>query len=479
MNTQKTFLLSYDVFLFSGIKALLPNLVLVDANSFISEGQQFLPQYKSCFLIIDNRLPLLLVNKWLQRNSTQFIQTRTMVIRLSPGMCFNHGYENFDSIDANSSTDELLNRLKKYIFSLADKKEVINTGTITSFHLTKFEKDMLNASFDNKQLDKFCDANNLSMKSLYRCRDKIKSRLGFDNFNASLIFLIRNNLLSASSCLIKQEEGSGHDLSRVDYLGIAIMNDEVVPYYQPIANSHGEICGVEILPRWPEGHHYDISQKELIPLAENSGLINELTTNLMASVARDLKKMKNFTSEIFISFNIGSSGLNNPVFYWECLNFIKSTNNSSLQLMIEISEHQSITITPAIKEMVRSLRKRGVLFALNDFGTGYANLYHLNELELDIIKIDKIFIHNVSEEEQHVPMLDSIIHLANTLGLKTIAKGVKYEYQQQWIINNKIDYLQGDFLLPPVSFDDFIYFQNHEHKAPKNTTEYNKSINNT
>ena len=103
---------------------------------------------------------------------------------------------------------------------------------------------------------------------------------------------------------------------------------------------------------------------------------------------------------LFVSFNVSPSGLSNPVFYWECLNFMEMTQKLPIKLMIEITENQTLTITPAIKELIRSLRNRGVLFALDDFGTGYANLCYLNELDLDVIKIDNPLIDNLGLGEK-------------------------------------------------------------------------------
>ena len=97
---------------------------------------------------------------------------------------------------------------------------------------------------------------------------------------------------------------------------------------------------------------------------------------------------------------------------------------------------------------------------MDDFGTGYANLCYLNELDLDVIKIDKSFIKEIKEVDQYIPMLESITHLSGLLGLRTVAEGVENDYQQQWLGKNNVDYLQGYQFLPPVTFNDFIrYYQ--------------------
>lgn len=326
---------------------------------------------------------------------------------------------------------------------------------------------MLYASFTKERLHDLCIANSLTIKSVYRYREKITTRLGFSHFNETIIFLTRNNFLREDSSPLRNTAvnmiyDEVYDVSDTSRLSMAIRNEEIIPYFQPIVNTSGDVCGVEVLARWPQGHNYAISQREFIPLAEKSGLINELTSYLMTIVARDfVGGGLGINNTLFVSFNVSPSGLSNPVFYWECLNFMEMTQKLPIKLMIEITENQTLTITPAIKELIRSLRNRGVLFALDDFGTGYANLCYLNELDLDVIKIDKTFIKAIKEVEQHIPMLESIIHLSGLLGLRVVAEGVEHDFQQQWLEKQRVDYLQGYQFLPPVTFSDFIRYYKH------------------
>ncbi|MDM2849587.1 EAL domain-containing protein [Citrobacter sp. Cpo074] len=466
MNTKKIFLLSYDTFLFSGIKAWLPNLVLIDARTFISGTQSVMSQYPSCLLVIDNRLPLLLVKKWLQRNSTQFINIHCIVLRMCETLPVNRGYEDYSFINGGELSEQLIAQLKESLLAPNKIVEVNKDSPMFTFNLTEFEEEMLYSSFTKEKLHDFCIANSLTIKSVYRYRDKITARLGFSNFNETVIFLTRNNLLNEGSIINNNVSGDtvytdAYDVSDTSRLSMAIRNEEIIPYFQPIVNIRGDVCGVEVLARWPQGHNYAISQREFIPLAEKSGLINELTSYLMTAVARNLVSGgASINKTLFVSFNVSPSGLNNPVFYWECLNFMEITQGLPIKLMIEITENQTFTITPAIKELIRSLRNKGVLFALDDFGTGYANLCYLNELDLDVIKIDKSFIKEIKEVDQYIPMLESITHLSGLLGLRTVAEGVENDYQQQWLGKNNVDYLQGYQFLPPVTFNDFIrYYQ--------------------
>ncbi|HBT3066246.1 TPA: EAL domain-containing protein [Klebsiella pneumoniae] len=467
MNEEKVFLLSYDIFLFSGIKAWLPNLVLVDAQSFIPDTQSIIPRYASCLLVIDNRLPLFIVRNWFQRNSTQFININCVVLRMNETRSFNRGYEEYAFINGRELPDQFISQLIVNLTAPNEVVDVIKDSMIFTFHLTEFEEEMLYSSFTKEKMHDFCIANSLTIKSVYRYRERITARLGLSNFNETIIFLTRNNFLNGG-CLPSSHSGENviygdiYDVSDSGRLSMAIRNKEIIPYFQPIVNINGDVCGVEVLARWPQGHNYAISQRDFILLAEKSGLMNELTSYLMTTVAHKLVNGRERVNKtLFVSFNVSSSGLSNPVFYWDCLNFLEVIHELPIQLMIEITERQALIITPAIKELIKSLRNKGVLFALDDFGTGYANLICLNELELDIIKIDKAFIKDIKEVEQHIPMLESIIHLSGLLGLRMVAEGVEYDYQQKWLGKNNVDYLQGYHFLPPVGFDDFVRYYKH------------------
>ena len=140
MNTKKIFLLSYDTFLFSGIKAWLPNLVLIDARTFISGTQSVMSQYPSCLLVIDNRLPLLLVKKWLQRNSTQFINIHCIVLRMCETLPVNRGYEDYSFINGGELSEQLIAQLKESLLAPNKVVEVNKDSPIFTFNLTELKK---------------------------------------------------------------------------------------------------------------------------------------------------------------------------------------------------------------------------------------------------------------------------------------------------------------------------------------------------
>lgn len=470
MNAKKIFLLSYDIYLFSGIKSFIPNLILVDANTFVLDASLLTPRFSSCLLIVDTRVPVLWANKWLQRNSSQFSNFKCVALTMSESRCINRGYESVESISGDLTIKSIIRflqsrALKPMVNSVAQGEDAM------TFQLTDFEEELFRVSFNKEALDDFCIANLLSKKALYRYREKITHRLGLSHFNESILFVCRNNLLGFSApgkehAQTPTAENNGSGSPEAQRLSLALKNDEIIPWYQPIVNDRGEVRGVEILARWPMGHNYAISQREFIPLAERSGLMSELTSYLMNKVAEDLNHCRGWGDKsLYVAFNVSPAHLSNPVFYWECLHFLELTASLPVTLMIEITENQTLQVNLALKELMRSLRNRGVLFALDDFGTGYANLCYLNELDLDVIKIDKVFINTIKHEDQALPMLESIINLAKLLGLGIVAEGVERKPQHQWLSDREVDLLQGYYYLPPVSFYDFADYAQLEHAS--------------
>lgn len=456
MNTEKYFLLSYDFYLFLGMRSRLKNLILIDILTPIAKTQQLLKKSDSCLLIIDNRLPVTYVNEWLLLNSIHFIHIDALILQMSTSDYINRGYENLDYVDANISTDTLITTVcQKLRNSLNDNINLPDLN-IEKFFLTSFERDMIISSFTKKNLHIFCVKYDLSVKSLYRYRDRICTRFGLSNFNEAIMFILRNNLLTVRSFSNDNHQDNKYKSSYKDILSLAILNKEIKPYFQPVINQQGAISGVAIVAHWENGIDYDIPNSEIIPLADYFELTGELTSYLMELVVFDLSSLKiSEAKNFFVSFKIGPSELSNPIFYWKCLKFLNAIKKTQIKLMIEVRNIKELNITLAVKELIHSLQNRGVLFSLNDFGTGYANLHYLNEFNFDVIKLDEVLVNEIQNENHNHPILKSIIYLAKNLHIRIIATGIKNSTQKRWLIKNDLSYLQGDYFSIPLGISEF------------------------
>lgn len=143
----------------------MPNLVLVDSQTFISESDLSFQQYNSCLLIVDNRMPFFLVKKWLHRNSSQFIMVNSVVLRVSENECINRGYEYSTSIDVTLHYTTVIDILTRILMTTPQPESRVKSDELDVFALTEFEADMLNAMMTKEGQAEFCRANSLTTKS--------------------------------------------------------------------------------------------------------------------------------------------------------------------------------------------------------------------------------------------------------------------------------------------------------------------------
>ena len=126
-----------------------------------------------------------------------------------------------------------------------------------------------------------------------------------------------------------------------------------------------------------------------------------------------------------------------------------------VQLVIEITERRPLHFTPQLSEWFAALRKSNIAVALDDFGTGYSNLCYLHALEPEFIKIDKLFVSQIGEGGD-TRIVDTLIELAQKMGLQMIAEGVETQVQADYLRMKRCDFLQGYYLCRPVPLEDLI-----------------------
>ena len=113
---------------------------------------------------------------------------------------------------------------------------------------------------------------------------------------------------------------------------------------------------------------------------------------------------------------------------------------------------------PGGRWQVGRLRQRGHRVALDDFGTGYSSLAYLSDFELDLIKIDRLFVHSIGTEAATSHVITHVIEMARSLGLRTVAEGVETEAQRDWLKTQGVDYGQGWIFSKPLSAGEFAAF---------------------
>lgn len=200
---------------------------------------------------------------------------------------------------------------------------------------------------------------------------------------------------------------------------------EFVPYYeQQIDLETGELVGFEMLARWRSPTMGVVSPEIFIPIAEEIGLITEMSDHLMNQAFVDASE---WDDSLTLSINISPLQMRDPWFAQKLLKLLVKHNFPAQRLELEITEsclHDNIDM---VRTIIKSLRNQGVRISLDDFGTGYSSLEQLRTLPFDRLKIDRTFVSELKSEKANSRIIDAIVSLGRGLDLPITAEGIEDE----------------------------------------------------
>jgi len=206
-------------------------------------------------------------------------------------------------------------------------------------------------------------------------------------------------------------------------LRLAIPRQEVVPYFeQQIDLTTGRIHGFEVLARWEHPTRGMISPEMFIPIAEETGMIGDLSLSIMRQA---LLAARDWDPGLRVSVNISPWQLRDAWLAQKIIKVLTETGFPADRLEVEITESALFDNLALAQSIVGSLKNQGVHLALDDFGTGYSSLAHLRALPFDRIKIDKSFIMSLNESADSAAIVNAIISLGESLNLPITAEGVE------------------------------------------------------
>ncbi|MEJ5975616.1 EAL domain-containing protein [Novosphingobium sp. PS1R-30] len=198
---------------------------------------------------------------------------------------------------------------------------------------------------------------------------------------------------------------------------------EFVPFYeQQIDLASGELTGFEMLARWKSPALGVISPEIFIPIAEEIGAIADLSESVIAQALEDAKT---WDARLTLSVNISPLQMRDPWFAQKLLKMLVEANFPPHRLEIEITEsclHENVA---EVRTLVTSLKNQGIRISLDDFGTGYSSLAQLRSLPFDRIKIDRMFVTNLTEDSDSAAIVDAVTRLGKDLGLPVTAEGIE------------------------------------------------------
>ena len=240
-------------------------------------------------------------------------------------------------------------------------------------------------------------------------------------------------------------------------LASAINGRRIEAWFQPlIAADSGRCIGAEVLARWHDDTLGWVSPTTFIPMAENIGLIRELGHQIWEAGLAALRDWKAAGhADLHIAINMSKRQLFIASLAEQMLDDLARFDLQPSDIMLEVTESVALSDVEHAAERLEALRSAGFALAIDDFGTGYSSLSQLHDIPVDELKIDISFIRRL-HEPKGLPMVQSIIHIARTLGLKSVAEGVEDAATADLLRTLGVDVLQGYFFGKPMPRTEFI-----------------------
>jgi len=237
----------------------------------------------------------------------------------------------------------------------------------------------------------------------------------------------------------------------------AIAEKNLYLVYQPRVDSKtGRIVGAESLARWIDASLGEVSPARFIPVAEQSGLIVDLTRLLLRKLFDDIGQwLKKGFSVPPISFNLSSRDFHVGDTAPFILEEMKARSLSPSQLEIEVTERTMMEDIGVTHRNLRAFHEAGIKVVIDDFGTGYSSLSYLKLLPVSTIKIDRSFVDGLPDDEGDAGISSAIIGMAKALGISLVAEGVEKHEQAKWLLDHGCHSLQGYLYFRPLSVEDF------------------------
>jgi sensor c-di-GMP phosphodiesterase-like protein len=260
---------------------------------------------------------------------------------------------------------------------------------------------------------------------------------------------------------------SRRQLSLAAELREALAADHIRVHYQPVIDLRtGRCVGAEALARWVRENGEAVGPEVFIPVAEESGLVQDVTVAVLRTTIREMQPMLAQFPDMSINLNLAPDDLRNDRIGIELHRSLAAANLPPGALKLEITE-RALVNNDTSRALIREFRTRGHQVAVDDFGTGYSSLSYLQSFELDVLKIDKSFVDAIGTEAATSQVIVHVIGMAQSLGLDTVAEGVETRAQVDWLLAHGVAYGQGYIFSRALGAGEFIeYFRANRRVHP-------------
>ena len=241
------------------------------------------------------------------------------------------------------------------------------------------------------------------------------------------------------------------NLKILNSLKNALSDNLLDVYFQPKINlQSNNIVGAEALLRWNRGNDKSIGPEEFIPIIESTELIHTIGAWVVNKACQSCKEWQPSGKSIKVAVNVSALQLTRPNFYQVVVDALTKNSLVPELLEIEITEHSLLKEVPLVKKQLEALKKLGVGLAIDDFGTGYSNMGYLTRMQIDVLKLDRSFVSQVSQSQEHHIIVTAVIKMAQVLGMKVVAEGIETESDREVLKGLNCDFGQGFLWSPAV-----------------------------
>ncbi len=239
---------------------------------------------------------------------------------------------------------------------------------------------------------------------------------------------------------------------------VGLKRREFFLVYQPVVEVRGGKCvGAEALIRWRRRDGTLVRPDVFIPYAEESGLIHEITKEVLRLVAQDAASFLKAHPHLHIGINLSSKDLMKAETVHLIRELIRTMDVKPHNLIIEATE-RGLMQADVAQRVIDDIHALDVKIAIDDFGTGYSSLSCLENFDLDYLKIDKSFIDTIGGDTATSQVASHIIEMARSLNLEMIAEGVETEAQRCFLERRGVQYAQGYLFAKPLPFAEFVEY---------------------
>ncbi|WP_062570104.1 EAL domain-containing protein [Pseudoalteromonas arabiensis] len=235
-------------------------------------------------------------------------------------------------------------------------------------------------------------------------------------------------------------------------LSKAYQEHEFCNYYQPIISAETkQIAGLEVLLRWPSNDNYQ--PEDFANAAESSGLITKIMLQTLSRALIELRQWRITHPELYVSINLSALDFESAHLVENIHQALDVSEVPPSAVVFEITESVMMHDSNKAQQSMEELKALGCRIYIDDFGTGYASLTYLKRFPIDVLKIDKSFVHDIGIDKDDEAIINSTLTLARSLGKECVAEGVENKTQLRFLRQLGCEYFQGYLFSKPVPGD--------------------------